>query len=97
MNSETIIKYFDNIDQETQITIYKGTYKPLEVIKRHIFYKIENQKTLIILDKYSSELHLINIGSIRTIKFNGKRFGTNSWWNNTEKIMKNEEKVKMSI
>ena len=95
MNSKEIIKYFDAIDQETQITIQKGTYKPLEVIKKHIFYKTEN-KTLIILDKYNSNLHLINIGSIKDIKFNGKRFGTNTWWNKTKDLFLSEVEIKMS-
>lgn len=78
MNGKTIIKYFNGLEQDTLITIHKGTYEPLEVIKRDISYTVEN-KTLIILDTFHSNLHLINLGSIRDIKFNGIKFGANDW------------------
>lgn len=98
LNSKTILKYFDGLNQETQITIHKGAGKPIEVIKKYIFYDVENNKTLVILDKYNSELFLINIASIRSIKFNGKRFGTNTWWNDAKNVVINGDyKEKVSI
>ena len=96
MNKETLIKYLDGIDQETQITINVPRYNKIEFVKERVIYKIENKKTLVILKKWTNELYLINIPSIRSIKFDGKKSGVNIWIKNTESIV-NDKKEKIRV
>ena len=83
MNSKTILHYIDQANQNDKIEI-RIFNKPIGLIKRYINYKIQD-KTLIIDDKYKNEQYIININSIKLIKFIApKRIGM-TWFDSGNK------------
>ena len=81
MNSKRLFFYLDNADQNQLITIYNGTGKPSEFIKKDIDYSMDNDlNALIILDKPKNNLYILVIKYIRQINFNGEKFKPISWF-----------------
>lgn len=93
MNSKIILEYLNQANQDHLIEI-KIFNKPIELIKKHITYEIKD-KTIIIKNNFDNELYLLNVNSIKSIRFIApKKFGM-SWYG--EKTAKGDNKIKMSI
>lgn len=93
LNKNIILQTLNQANQNDKIEI-RIFNKPIGLIKRYINYKIQD-KTLIIDDKYKNEQYIININSIKLIKFIApKRIGM-TWFKN-ETQQNREVKVKMS-
>ena len=81
MNSKRLFFYLDNADQNQLITIYNGTGKPLEFIKKNIDYSMDNDlNAIIIIDKLNNTLHILFIKDIRQITLEGFKFKPISWF-----------------
>lgn len=93
LNKNIILQSLNQANQNDKIEI-RIFNKPIGLIKKYINYKIQD-KTLIIDDKYKNEQYIININSIKLIKFIApKRIGM-TWFKN-ETQQNREVKVKMS-
>lgn len=94
LNKNIILQSLNQANQNDKIEI-RIFNKPIGLIKRYINYKIQD-KTLIIDDKYKNEQYIININSIKLIKFIApKRIGM-TWFKN-ETQQNSEVENKMSI
>ena len=94
LNKNIILQTLNQANQNDKIEI-RIFNKPIGLIKRYINYKIQD-KTLIIDDKYKNEQYIININSIKLIKFIApKRIGM-TWFKN-ETQQNREVENKMSI
>lgn len=94
LNKNIILQSLNQANQNDKIEI-RIFNKPIGLIKRYINYKIQD-KTLIIDDKYKNEQYIININSIKLIKFIApKRIGM-TWFKN-ETQQNREVENKMSI
>lgn len=94
LNKNIILQSLNQANQNDKIEI-RIFNKPIGLIKRYINYKIQD-KTLIIDDKYKNEQYIININSIKLIKFIApKRIGM--IWFDSEINANSEVENKMSI
>lgn len=94
LNKNIILQTLNQANQNDKIEI-RIFNKPIGLIKRYINYKIQD-KTLIIDDKYKNEQYIININSIKLIKFIApKRIGMT--WFDSEINANSEVENKMSI
>ena len=94
LNKNIILQTLNQANQNDKIEI-RIFNKPIGLIKRYINYKIQD-KTLIIDDKYKNEQYIININSIKLIKFIApKRIGMT--WLDSEINANSEVENKMSI
>ena len=94
LNKNIILQSLNQANQNDKIEI-RIFNKPIGLIKRYINYKIQD-KTLIIDDKYKNEQYIININSIKLIKFIApKRIGMA--WFDSEINANSEVENKMRI
>lgn len=94
LNKDVVIQFLNQANQNDKIEI-RIFNKPIGLIKRYINYKI-NDKTLIIDDKYKNEQYIININSIKLIKFIAPKMQGMTWFD-SEINANSEVKNKMSI
>ena len=81
LNSEKLLFYLNNADQNHLITIFNGTGEPKEFIKKNIDYSMDNDlNALIIIDKLNNTLHILFIKDIRQITLEGFKFKPISWF-----------------
>ena len=94
LNKNIILQTLNQANQNDKIEI-RIFNKPIGLIKMYINYKIQD-KTLIIDDKYKNEQYIIDINSIKLIKFIApKRIGM--VWFDSEINANSEVENKMSI
>lgn len=94
LNKNILLQSLNQANQNAQIELMLFN-KSIELVKKYIDYNIKD-KTLIIDDMLKNEQYIININSIKLIKFVNPKINPMGWFGSGMNA-NNEVKKKMSI